>query len=224
MYFEKKYCQKLIGLVHQFWFICYLKTRWSNLFTPQIHNFPCAVLPCGVEGNSSLGLWPYHYFSIYSYTFYYWSQSYSSPFSNSATLFDSMPSHGSGSQRQFSAFAMAAVECLMLKDENTLSDLWCLKRGERPQDLSAYYKVQHICMLSAELACLIQGQLCSTIWSSNPPSPGFHILVVNQFAKVGIWAKASKKIETNLNTLFCCCVSLTSSLNSTLHAWTRKSG
>lgn len=134
------------GLVHQASFICYLKTRWPCLFTPQIHQLTCAMLPRGVEGNSSLTLsafrlWPYHYFSMCSYTFYYWSQNYSSPFSNPAVLFDSVTSCGSGSQRKFSAFAKTVTECLMSKDENTLSHLWCLKRGERPQDLSAYYTV-----------------------------------------------------------------------------------
>lgn len=134
------------GLVHQVWFIYYLKTRWHLLFTPQIHQLTCAVLPCGTEGNSSLNLsafrlWPYHYFSVCSYAFYYWSQNYSSPFSNPAILFDFVTSSGSRSQRQFSAFAKTVTERLMLKDENTLSHLWCLKRGERPQDLSAYYTV-----------------------------------------------------------------------------------
>lgn len=136
-----KYSQKL-----EVWFICCLRTRWPRLFTPQIHQLTCAVLPCGIGENSSLTLstfrlQPCHYFSMCSYTFYYWSQNYSSPFSNPAILFDSMTSSGSWSQRQFSAFAKTLTECLMSKDENTLSRLWCLKRGERPQDLSAYYTV-----------------------------------------------------------------------------------
>lgn len=50
-----------------------------RLFTPKIHQLTCAVLPHGIEGNSSLTLsafrlCPCHYFSMCSYTFYYWSQ------------------------------------------------------------------------------------------------------------------------------------------------------
>lgn len=116
------------------------------LFTPQIHQLTWTVFPCSVKGNSFLTLtvfrlWPYHYFSVCSYTFYYWSQNYSSPFLNPSILFDLVTSCGSGFQRQFFAFARAVTKCLMLKDENTLSHLWCLKRRKRPQDLSAYYTV-----------------------------------------------------------------------------------
>lgn len=71
--FGKIFSEIRSGLVHQAWFICYLKTRWPRLFTPQVHQLACAMQ----ERNSSLTLftfrlWPYHYFGICSYTFYYW--------------------------------------------------------------------------------------------------------------------------------------------------------